>query len=318
MTRGGPTRPVRLPTSEDLRLAALVVRRHLVPTPLIDAGLPGPVLLKLETVQPTGSFKVRGGLAAVAAAGAAHVIAASAGNHGLGVGWAAGRLGVTATIVVPETAAPAKLASLSRLPVELVRTGTCYEAAEAHALELAADGDSTFISPYNDPRVIAGQATIGTELRQQVRGLARVLAPVGGGGLVSGIALALAGSGVGVVGVEAERSPALAAAVAAGSVVPVVVGPTIADGLAGNLEQGSITVELVRAHAVGLMTVTEEEIVTAMRFLAAEHGLVVEGSGAVALAAVLAGRVEAVDGATVVVVTGRNIDLASWAKVTCL
>jgi threonine dehydratase len=163
--------------------------------------------------------------------------------------------------------------------------------------------------------VIAGQATVGTELRVQVPDLTRVVVPVGGGGLISGIALALADSGVSVVGVEVEQSAPMRAARDAGHAVTVEVGPTLADGVAGNLEPGSVTIDLVRAHVADLVTVTEAEIAAAMRHVAREHGLIVEGSGAVGLAAVLAGRFAPVAGTTAIVVTGRNIDLGLLAEV---
>jgi threonine dehydratase len=311
-------RAVRTPTAEDLAGAAALVREHLPVTPVIAAV---GTFLKDETVLPTGSFKVRGALVAVAAALRLHpgrpVIAASAGNHGLGVAWAAARLGATATVVVPRTASPAKLAALDRWPAEVVRFGSTYDEAEAHALSLAAGGAGTFVSPYNDAAVVAGAATIAGELMDQVPNLAGVVVPVGGGGLVSGIGLTLAGTGIETVGVEAERSPAMAAAVAAGGTVAVEVGPTLADGLAGNLEPGSVTVDLVRTHVSALVAVSEDEIMAAMRYLVAEHGKVVEGSGAVALAAVLAGRVGPVRGRTgplAVVLTGRNIAFATLAE----
>ena len=303
-------RTVSEPDAAALAAASAVVRRHLAPTPVVAAPRLGPdVQLKLESLQPTGSFKVRGGLAAVAAARAAgwtHLIAASAGNHGLGLAYAAGRLGAEATVVVPETASAAKVAALQGYPVNLVRHGAGYDEAEAHALALAERTGGRFVSPYNDPDVIAGQASLAEELADQVPGFGTVVVPVGGGGLVAGVCLATAGTGVRVVGVEPAASPSMAAAVAAGRPVPITVGPTIADGLAGNLEAGAVTVTICRRAAVELLSVDEDEIRSAVAWLADEHGLVAEGAGAVAVAAVRAGRLAA-DGPTAVVVSGRNI-----------
>lgn len=282
------------------------IRPHLPLTPLIASpSLAAGALLKLETFQPTGSFKVRGALAALTRLAVGEgVVAASAGNHALGIAWAAQALGIEATVVVPETASPAKLSALERLPVELVRHGVTYDDAERHALELAADG-RRYVSAYNDPDVIAGGGTLALELPDEPL---TVVCPVGGGGLCSGIALWVSGlPGCRVVGVEAEASPAVSAAVAAGRVVPVEVGPTLADGLAGNLEPRSVTVELVRAYVAATVSVTEAEIAEAIRFLVREHGLVAEGAGAVAVAALLAGRAE-ITGRPVALVTGRNID----------
>ena len=247
-------RVVEIPNDESLRRAAEVVGRALPITPIKAApDLGAGVVLKLESFQPTGSFKVRGGLAAVAAAERRHpgapLVAASAGNHGLGVAYAADRLGAKATVVVAETASEAKVQALGRYGSRLLRHGSSYDEAEAFALELAAEQGGRFISPYNDADVIAGQATVGTELLSQVPDVGTVVVPVGGGGLLSGIGLATARAPVRIVGVEPERSTAMGAAFAAGSVVPISVGDTMADGLAGNIEEGSVTVELVRRAA---------------------------------------------------------------------
>jgi threonine dehydratase len=235
------------------------------------------------------------------------VVAASAGNHGLGVAWAAAELGRDATIVVPETASPAKVAGLRRFAVRVIQAGDGYDGAEAHALELVAASGRAFVSPYNDPWVIAGQASLGFELDAQTSGPLTIVCPVGGGGLISGAALWASGrDDVRVVGVEPEASAAMAAAVGAGRVVPVSVEPTLSDGTAGNIEEGSVTVEVVRREVAALVTVTEEELARGIRHLAFEHGLVAEGAGAMAMAALLAGKVEVV-GRVIALVTGRNI-----------
>jgi threonine dehydratase len=234
------------------------------------------------------------------------VVTASAGNHGLGVAWAATALGRRATVVVPETASPAKVAALESFDIRLVRHGAGYDEAEAHALELAAAG-SVYVSPYNDTDVIAGQATIGRELESQLDGPCTVVCPLGGGGLASGLALWGAGrDGTGVVAVEARRSQAFRAALDAGRIVPIEPGPTVADGLGGNLEPGSVTFDIVRDHVDEVSVAEEDEIEAAIRFLANHAGLVAEGAAAAAVAAVRAGRV-AVAGPIVVVVSGRNI-----------
>lgn len=310
--------------------ALSVVQKHLLPAPL----MPSPALgegawLKLETVQPSGSFKVRGAVAALSALAderTRHVVTASAGNHALGVAWAAERLGVAATVVVATTSSPAKRAALSRLPVELVVEGATYDEAEAHAMALAEARGAVYLSPYNDPHVIAGQATIGPELIGQLRENGSesevpltVVAGAGGGGLVSGLGLWAARHcpvrAIRVIGVEAEQSRAMSAAVAAGRTVPVPVGETLADGLAGNLEPGSITVEIVRQHVDEIVAVSEADIEGAMRWLAREHGLVVEGAGAAGVAALLTGKIAVGKGTTVAVLTGRNISLDQYAAV---
>jgi threonine dehydratase len=310
-------REVAAPTASDLDAAWALVSQRLAPTPLVPApALGDDMYLKLETLQPTGSFKVRGGLAALSRAGGAPVITASAGNAGLGIAWAASALGVDATVVVADTASPAKIAALEALPVTLVRHGAGYDDAEAHALELAAEG-GTYVSGYNDTGVIAGQSTLGRELDTQLPGPVTVACPLGGGSLSSGLGLWASGrAGAQVVAVEAERSPGFSTALAAGRITPIEVGETIADGLAGNIEPGSVTFELVRDHVSAVVSVSEPEIEEAMRFLARAHGIVAEGAGAAAVAGVMAGRVPRDGGEPlVIVVTGRNVELARLAAV---
>jgi threonine dehydratase len=308
------SRSVAAPTAEDLARALEIVRTQLRPTPLLESTF----VLKLECFQPTGSFKVRGALAALGSlsgtARAAGVVTASAGNHGLGVAFAASRLDVAATVVVPATASSAKVAALSEFPIDLVQHGADYAAAERHALDIASGG-ATYISPYNDTHVIAGNGTVVPEIRDVVAGPITVVVPIGGGGLISGVSLWAADhADVRVVGVEAEASQAVSAAAKAGHVVEVPVSPTLADGLAGNIEPGSITPAIVAEHTHDLVTVSELEIRHAMRYLAAQHGLVTEGSGAVGVAALLSGKVDVV-GRPVALVTGRNIDLGQLARV---
>jgi len=304
-------RRVGEPTVDDLRTAEAVVREGLAPTPLVAAPALGPgVLLKVETVQPTGSFKVRGALAAVAQARPGeHVVTVSAGNHGLGVAQAAALLGRSATVVVPENASRAKVDRLRPFPVDLVLAGDGYDAAEAHALDLARGG-GLFVSPYNDPHVIAGQRTIAVEIGAALDGPLTIVVPVGGGGLVAGVALWAAGrDDVRVVGVEAAASRAMSAAVRTGRVVEVPIGATLADGMAGNVEAGSVTVAIAARHVDAWVAVDEDELRAAIRLLAFDSGLVAEGAGAAATAAVLAGRVaDDRPGARVVaLVSGRNI-----------
>ena len=298
------TRVVELPGAEDLAAAERAVREVLSRTPVVEAlGM----WLKVETVQPTGSFKVRGGVAALAARpSGSRVVTASAGNHGLGVAYAAAKLRRAATVVVPETASGVKVERLRSYPVELVQVGDGYDAAEAHALSL----DGEYVSAYNDPHVIAGQRTLAVELGEQLSGPLTVAVPVGGGGLVSGVGLWAADrDDVRVVGVEVAASRAVSAAVAAGRVVDAELWPTLADGMAGGLEPGSVTVDIAARHVDAFVAVDEVELRVAMRALAFEAGLIAEGAGAAATAAVLAGRVaDDRPGARVVaVVSGRNV-----------
>lgn len=303
-------RLVTIPSTDHLAAAREVIARHLHPTPL--AASHDGAWLKLETMQPTGSFKVRGALAALSTTGRdRRVVTASAGNHALGVAWASRMLDIPATIVVAETAAPVKIAKLRDLGADLILHGASYDEAEAHAIGLAAEGGH-FLSAYNDTGVIAGQSTMLDEILAQLPDDGRavtLIVPVGGGGLLAGIALRaaeMAGREIRLVGVEAEQSRAVSASVAAGRTIEVPIGETLADGLAGNVEPGSVTVDIIRDHDIELIAVTESEIREAIRALAFDHGVIAEGSAATAYAAL--GRVSR-EGQVVALVTGRNI---SW------
>jgi threonine dehydratase len=305
-------RTVHLPTVDEVVAARDVIDRHLAPTPLIRSATLGSVALKLESMQPTGSFKVRGALVAVAREHTQPLVTASAGNHGLGVAYAATKYGASATIVIPTNASPVKRAALESFAVELVAAGTSYDEAEAHALELAAVG-AHFISPYNDPDTIAGQGTIALELFEQMPEVRQIIVPIGGGGLISGIGLASTlRNDVRVIGVQAASSAAMVAAL--DGVSTIAVQPTLADGLAGNLEDGTITIELTRRHVADIVTVTEEEIERAIAFLSSEHGLVAEGSAAVGVAALLHDKVPAHE-PTAVILSGRNIARSTYVDI---
>jgi len=237
------------------------------------------------------------------------VVASSAGNHGLGLAYAASKLGASVTVVVPTGASAAKVAALQQFDVRLVLHGEGYREAETHALDLAAREGSRYVSPYNDPDVIAGQSTVARELQEQMPNLGTVVVPCGGGGLLSGVILGLEGTSVRIVGVESEASPSMSTALSAGAIVPIDVEPTVADGLAGNLEPGAVTVDIALAHGVEVRTVSEADIRSAMAFSASKMGLVLEGAGAVGIAALRAGVVvpDADGRETVVLLTGRNV-----------
>jgi len=321
------TRPVPFPTEDDFADARAVVARHLTPTPLVPSPIRRRAWLKLETFQPTGSFKVRGALAAMSAVAPERpVITASAGNHALGVGFAARTLERKAMVVVPETASEAKLDALRTLPVQVVTHGETFDEAEMWAISRAEAParDIDLISPYNDPHVIAGQATIMDEILAQHPGdrPLTVIAGAGGGGLLSGLGLRASQltsdeRPIRIVGVEAEASPGLSTAVEAGRVELVEVESTLADGLAGNLEGGSITIELVKRHVAELVQVTEDDIAAGIRWLVKRQGIVAEGAGAAPVAALLADLIpdNYLDGDVVAVISGRNIALDTLGTV---
>jgi threonine dehydratase len=279
------------------------------------------VALKAECLQGTGSFKLRGALHKVAALGGragAGLVAASAGNHGRAVAQAARVAGVRCEVFMPRDAAVSKVAAVERLGAQVQLAGGSVEEALALADERGEETGAAFVHPFDDLDVIAGQGTLGLELLEDVPDLARVLVPVGGGGLASGvgIALAKAHAKVELVGVQARAcapyvkalgTAASTVQVSADSEATVAPGATIADGIAIT-RPGRLTLPLLRELLDVLETVTEDEIADAMVFLADRAKLVSEGAGAVAVAALLSGRMAPVSGTTVAIVSGGNVD----------
>lgn len=290
------------------RIGGLVKR-----TPLVQAGS---LRLKCENQQPTGSFKVRGALNKILGASprdlAPGVVAASAGNHGLGVAFACKLRGTRATIVVPEDAVSAKVAGIMALGAEIVRAKGGYAEAELQGKELASARGAFWVSPYNDADVIAGQGTIGLELIEQLEAAlgtssGEVFVPVGGGGLIAGVGVALKALApdVRVVGIQPEASPYMYAHFNGLDMSQVQERPTIADGLAGAVEPGSITLDLVSAVVDDMKLVDEESILAAIQWVRKMTGAWVEPAAAAAVAAALfddQGRQRAV------VLSGGNID----------
>ena len=301
----------------DVRSAAERIRPYVVRTPLERSAsllqqCGADIWLKLECFQNTGSFKLRGAINALLLLGDDRrkkgVITASAGNHGLGVARAAALLGVPATVVVPETASTAKIDALRRSGAELLLRGATYDDAEAAAQQLTRERKIAFVSAYNDPDVVAGGGTLTLEILDDLPTARTLVVPAGGGGLIGGTGVAAHGIDPRIVvyGVQSEASPALHAAQQAGHRVDVDVQDSLADGLAGNVEEGSITLDLLREHVRQVALVSEADIAAAMRFLAREEHVLVEGSAAVGVAA-LQRQLLDLNGPTVVVLTGRNV-----------
>lgn len=308
-------RHVSVPTSEQLEHARDIVDHYLEPTPTVSILVRGrKVFVKLESLQVTGSFKIRGALAAVDAAhrvdpnGA--VITASAGNHGLGIAHAASLLGVRATVVVPANASVAKVQKLSTYNIELIQFGSSYDEAQSHAKDLADERSIRFISPFNDSDVIAGQSTVFDEMLRQAPAIEHVVVSVGGGGLISGTLLSRDAQGrsdIRVTGVQPEESAALYHVLRGATMSDIVHNPTIADGLAGGGDDGAITNELIAKSGIDLVLVPEVEIRRAVREIAENNGLVMEGSAAASYAAIAANRVNDLTSRVGFIASGRNI-----------
>jgi threonine dehydratase len=283
------------------------------PVEVAEWGDCPPVWLKLEHLQVTGSFKFRGATNKIemldAAQAAAGVIAASNGNHGIGVAAAARRRGVAAEVYVSDHVSPGKLRRIESYGARVVRAGTEPLDAELAAREAAAGSGKVFISPYNDIDVIAGQGTIGVELHRQVPKLDAVFVAAGGGGLIGGIGgyLKAVSPGTEIVGCWPENSPVLWECMRAGSIVNVPERPTLSESTAGGLEPGSVTLDLCRSVVDRGVLVSEEEIVSAMRrILDTEHWLI-EGAAGVAVAAFVKEAAKYVGKTVAVVLCGRNL-----------
>jgi threonine dehydratase len=276
--------------------------------------------VKLENLQMTGSFKERGALSKLLTLTpeqrARGVIAASAGNHGLAVAFHARRLGIAATIVTPEWAPLIKVANCRRHGATVVLAGEDYDAAYAEARRREAATGAVFIHPFDDPAVIAGQGTLGLELVEQVPDLDAVVVPVGGGGLIGGVALAVKARrpGVEVIGVQSAALPGLRAALEAGAPVGIPPAPTIADGIAVR-RVGALTFELCRRFVDEVVTVDEAEIANAILVLLEVEKTVVEGAGATTLAAVLNKKVALAGKRVALVLSGGNIDVNIVSRV---
>jgi len=278
------------------------------------------VFVKLENLQMTGSFKERGAANLLLQLSPEErgrgVVAASAGNHGLAVAFHAARLHVSAVIVMPEWAPLAKVTAARRHGAEVILHGDNFEAAYARAREIEPARGLVFVHPFDDPRVIAGQGTIGLELLAQVPDLDAVLVPVGGGGLIGGVATAIKTErpGAKVIGVQAREIAAMQAALAGDPRERLPAATTIADGIAVR-RVGVHTLELARRYVDAVVTVSEEEIANAILLLLEIEKTVVEGAGAVPLAA-LANRRVSLEGRTVaLVISGGNIDVNLIARV---
>lgn len=270
------------------------------------------VWLKCENLQVTGSFKVRGAtnrlLNLRVDARARGVVAASSGNHGVAVAHAGKALGIPVTVYVPEFASPVKVAAMQRLGATVVTFGTDGLDTEIEARNAAALRNREYISPYNDLVIMAGQGTIGSELRRQLPGLDAVVIAVGGGGLIGGVAADLKHHlpGVRVIGTQPLNSRVMAESIRAGRMLDLPSQPTLSDGTAGGVELDTVTFPYCRDLVDEWIDVPEEDIARSMRRTIEEEHMLVEGAAAVAIAAV-AERRSALSGRVVVVLCGANV-----------
>lgn len=308
-------------TLTDVLAARLTVQPHiwhtpLAPSPELSRLSGGDVYLKLECWQQTGSFKVRGALNRLAILSpqeqARGIVTASAGNHGLGVAYAARTFNLSlAVIFVPENASPIKVRRLQSSGCEVRRAGADYDAAHAIAIAHARERGMAYIPAYDDPLVIAGQGTVGLEVLEELPNADLLLVPVGGGGLVAGVAIVAKAlnPAVRVVGVQPEASPAAYLSLRDGRPYETYpAAPTLCDGLAGGF--GRVPFAVAADLIDEIVVVPETAVRQAVNWLLTHEQLLVEGSGAIAIAPLLSGQLEATGQKAVAMLTGRNLDAA--------
>lgn len=313
-----------LPTVTDVydarrRLGSRLARTPLLPSAWLSSTSGGDAFLKVESLNLTNSFKIRGAFNAALRLLEQHgtkppmIVSASAGNHGRAMALVAEQLGLRCAIFTPKTAPQAKQAAIRRHGADLHSDFDDYNAAESSAKQFAESHGAVYVSPYNDADVIAGAGTVAIEIIEALPNVDTVVVPLGGGGLASGIGLVIkaAAPHAEVIGVEVEASTPFTASLAAGRITEITPGPSLADGLVGNLESDAMTFDIVRQVVDQVVTISEDELARAMQGLAAEERLIVEGAGGVATAAIMTGKA-ARSKRAVAIVTGSNVDLPKW------
>ncbi len=319
--RGSDLDPYRAARSAASSLRLFTLETPLVLSPALSEHTGAEVFLKLENRQHTGSFKLRGAThklrSLVLMEQARGVVTASTGNHALAVAHAAEQLNVAATIYLPEDASQSKVEKLRAYPAALRRVAGDALAAENSARRSARRRGLVYVSPYNDPQIIAGQGTIAVEMLRQEPELDAVFATVGGGGLMGGIAGYLKGCdrAVQTFGCQPERSAAMMNSVRAGRVVEIESLPTLSDGSAGGIEENAVTFDLCRDYVDTWLTVSEEEIAGAMRLVYRDSGERIEGAAGVAVAGLLQQRKRLAGRRLAVVICGGNVDDEVWRQV---
>lgn len=303
------------------RIGRLVVRTPCTASTVFSRLTGAEVFLKCENLQMTGSFKERGAanklLSLTPEERACGAITASAGNHAQGVAYHAGRMDIPATIVMPQHTPLIKVSRTREFGAEVVLAGSSFDEAYAVARRIQDEKGQTFVHPFDDPAIIAGQGTTGLEILEQVEGVEAAIVPIGGGGLISGIAVALkeANPRIRVVGVQCDAFASMKASMEAGEPITVGGGRSIADGIAVK-RPGELTLRHVERYVDEIVTVNEEEIANAILALLEKEKTVAEGAGAAALAALLHGHVTGLEGKkTVVLLSGGNIDVTLLSRI---
>jgi threonine dehydratase len=304
------------------RIAGIARRTPIIEDPQLGAALRCSVMLKAENLQKTGSFKIRGAANKILSLSSRErdrgVIAVSTGNHGRAVSYVAREAGATAVVCVSEAVPENKLEAIRALGAELVLGGMTYDESEEQAERLREQRGLVMVHPFDDPKVIAGQGTIGIELLEDFPEVDTAIVPLSGGGLISGIGLALkaAREDLHLVGVTMGLGPAMVESLKAGRVVEIEEEPTLADALAGGIgKDNRYTFRLVQQLVDETVLLSESEIAGGIAYALEKHHLVLEGAGAVALAALLYGKVKSLGKNVAVVLSGGNLNVEVLARI---
>jgi threonine dehydratase len=305
------------------RISGQILKTPLVVSTHLSEKTSSSFFLKLENLQVTNSFKIRGAMNKLAYITSLPsnkvntIITASAGNHGQAIALCASKVGLHAKIVVPETTPKIKTDKIRQYGAELIIYGSIYDEAEQYARGLSKKEGLTFVSPYNDELIIAGQGTVALEVLSQSPETDIIMAPIGGGGLISGVSIAAKAikPDIEIIGVQSEASPTMYESLLAKRLVESKVEDSIAEGLSGNLEPNSITFDYAMKYVDRMLLVKEDSIRKAIRLLWENDGQVVEGSGAVPVAAILENTGSFAGKKVVAIISGGNIDFELFKSI---
>jgi len=313
--------PISTQIHQEVLLAEQRIRPHIRKTyleysPYLSSRVEGQVFLKLECMQHTGSFKYRGALNKFLSLSPEDrqgpVITASSGNHGTALAAILQKFGGKGVVYLPENTSPVKVSHLRQYGVDLEFFGTDYITSETLAKETAEKNKQVFISPYNDPQIIGGQGTIAVELCDQLDAIDTVLVPVGGGGLISGIAgyLKTVDKNIHIIGCQPENSAVMYESIKAGKIIDMASKPTIADGTAGGVEPGSTTFDICKEAVHDYILVSENDIKTAIRHIVEQHQMLIEGAAALSVACLLKDKDRFKGKHVVLIISGKKITAA--------
>jgi threonine dehydratase len=312
--------PVLINVHKEVLAAEKRIRPHIRKTcleysPFLSNSVEGHVYLKLECMQHTGSFKYRGALNKFLSLSLEDrqdpLITASTGNHGNAFAAILQKFGGKGIVYLPQNASPAKVSNLRQYGVDLEFFGTDCIMSETLARETADQNQQVFVSPYNDPRIIGGQGTIALELCEQISAIDAVLVPLGGGGLISGIAgyLKTVDKNIDIIGCQPENSAVMYESIKAGKIVELASKTTIADGTAGGIEPGSATFDICRETVDDYILVSEDDIKTAIRHMIEQHQILIEGAAALSVACLLKEKDQFKGKNTVLIISGKKITM---------